>query len=419
MRQRTETLAMPLSPEDQQVQSMPDVSPTKWHRAHTAWFFEQFVVTNPEFSGLSVYDPKHSVEHFAYLFNSYYQQVGSFYPRPKRGLISRPSSSDITSYRAVVDAAVEDLIDSVSTKSEDLLCQLIVLGLHHEQQHQELLLMDAQHVLSQNPFSPAYLEGIPEAKAGSEPLTYSDFEGGVFEFGTDAEADTFCFDNEGPRHKAVLRNYKLANRLVTNAEWLEFVLAGGYSTPSLWLSDGWAWVQSNQIDSPLYWRLQDQSASIFGLYGEHPANPGAAVCNVSYYEADAFARFAGARLPTELEWEHATTMVEVPGDELESTSTSGSNLGFKALRPTSAKTSTHLTQMFGDCWEWTSSPYIGHPGYRPPTGAIGEYNGKFMSNQMVLRGGSFATATGHIRSTYRNFFPPSARWPFTGLRLAI
>ncbi len=362
-------LAAPLSPEDAQVQSMPDVSPAKWHLAHLTWFFETFVLV-PHLPGYRVFDPA-----YAYLFNSYYEAVGDRHPRAERGLISRPSLAEVLAYRAHVDAAMAEVADR-----EDL-SDVIELGLNHEQQHQELMLMDIKHVLSRNPTDPAYSRN-PGSVSKLSNSGWLDCPGGLVEIGHDGQG--FAFDNEGPRHKVWLDPYRLATALVTNGDWQRFIADGGYSRPELWLSDGWATVQSEGWRSPLYWR---DDGTLFTLSGRQPIDPAEPVVHVSYYEADAYARWADARLPTEAEWEAA----------------SGSDA---------------LDRMFGEVWQWTASPYTAYPRFRPAEGAVGEYNGKFMSGQMVLRGGCAATPAGHCRPTYRNFFPPAARWCFGGLRLA-
>ncbi len=336
---------------------MPDASPTKWHLAHTTWFFETFVLGRRS-------------EH-AHLFNSYYEALGPRVARASRGLISRPSLAEVRAYRARID-------DEVLRRGGGDPA-LLELGLHHEQQHQELLLTDIQHALAQNPLRPVYREGnelVPAATAA--PLRWQRHDGGLVHLGHDGTA--FSFDNERPRHRVFVEPFELANRLVTNAEWVEFMKDGGYTRPELWLSDGWATVQAERWSAPLYWEQRDGAWWHFTLHGLRPVEPAAPVAHVSHYEADAFARWAGARLPTEAEWE--------------------------------------LAPLFGACWQWTSSAYLPYPGFAPQAGAVGEYNGKFMSGQLVLRGGSCFTPPGHVRPSYRNFFPPAARWQVTGLRLA-
>ena len=403
VRALSETLAAPLSPEDQQVQSMPDVSPTKWHLAHVTWFFETFVLA-PHLPGYAPFDPA-----FGYLFNSYYEGVGARHPRPDRGHLSRPPLADVIAYRAHVDAAMHRLFGTLSDDDWAEPGGLIELGLHHEQQHQELLLMDIKHVLSRNPLSPAYRpRNAREAEAAPE-MGWTGYEGGIGRIGDDGAG--FAFDNERPLHRVVLEDFRLADRAVTNGEYRAFVEDGGYRDPLLWLADGWATVQAEGWEAPLYWRETDGERSEFGLAGEAPLDDDAPVCHVSHYEAAAYASWAGRRLPTEAEWEAAAPAVEEEQANL---------LATDRLHPAAATANGHSGphQMIGDVWEWTASPYVAYPGFRTSPGAVGEYNGKFMSNQMVLRGGCCATPPGHIRTTYRNFFYPHQRWPFTGIRLA-
>lgn len=395
-RSLTESLASPLSAEDQTIQSMPDVSPTKWHRAHTTWFFETFLLI-PSHPGYRPFHPD-----FGYLFNSYYEAVGARHPRPDRGLLSRPGVETIAEYRSSVDEAMASLLESPSFWS---LAGLVELGIHHEQQHQELLLMDIKHVLSCNPLLPAYDAVRLPAPTEPPPPTWTTFPAGTYEIGH--RGDGFCFDNELPRHRVYLDAYSLADRLVTCGEWIEFIEDGGYERPELWLSDGWAVVQSEGWRCPLYWREVDGGWHEFTLGGLLPVNPAQPVCHVSYYEADAFARWAGARLPTEAEWEVATGTSSEDGDFLDQT----------GLHPAPVRAGSPPTG-FGGVWQWTSSAYNPYPGFVPAAGAVGEYNGKFMVNQYVLRGGSCVTPADHIRASYRNFFPPGARWAFSGLRLA-
>ena len=375
VRAYTEHLAAHLSAEDQCVQSMPDASPAKWHRAHTTWFFEQFVL-GEYLPGYTPFDPN-----FCYLFNSYYEAVGARHPRPIRGVLTRPSADEITAYRAHVDAAMAAFIPIMPENPTALL----ELGLQHEQQHQELLLTDILHAFAQNPLMPAVSPGWLEPTNAASPSRFVRCSGGIVQIGHHGGA--FCFDNETPRHDVLLRDYALASRLVRNSEWLEFMADGGYRTPTLWMSDGWAKLQAEGWQAPLYWIERDGAWWQMGLGGLAPLEPDAPVRHVNWYEADAFARWTGARLPTEAEWE------------------------------TAAQHAT-LYEMTGHLWQWTASPYAPYPGYRPVAGAVGEYNGKFMVNQMVLRGGSLATPRGHARSTYRNFFHPDKRWQFSGLRLA-
>ena len=396
----TEELAAPLSPEDQTVQSMPDVSPTKWHRAHTTWFFETFLLKE-YVPGYESPDPA-----FDYLFNSYYEAVGDRHPRAERGLISRPSVTEVGDYRSHVDAGMTDFLATLVDENGPLL-DLVELGLHHEQQHQELLLMDIKHVLSVNPTFPAY-RPRPDVAVQRPPseLTWTSFAGGDVEIGHDG--DGFAFDCEGPRHRAVVPAYGLADRLVTCGEWLEFMADDGYGRHELWLSEGWHVVNANGWNAPSYWNELDGEWHVFTLHGNRPVDPAEPVVHVSLYEADAFARWADARLPTEAEWEHAAAPVEVEGNFADR----------GLLHPEPAAGRAPLAQLYGDVWEWTSSAYLPYPGFRPAEGAVGEYNGKFMINQNVLRGGCCATSPGHTRATYRNFFPAHSRWMFSGVRLA-
>lgn len=391
IRQRTETLAAPLSAEDQQVQSMPDTSPTKWHLAHTTWFFETFVLT-AHLPGYETFDPD-----FAYLFNSYYEALGPRAVRAERGAMTRPSLERVRAYRRDVDEAMQRLLAAPTSADHEALIQL---GLNHEQQHQELILSDIKHLLSLNPLAPAYAEAPDRQAWTARPATWIDFDGGLVEIGH--AGDGFAFDNEGPRHRVWIEPFRLADRLVTCDEWRAFIDDGGYRRPELWLSDGWATVQSQGWTAPLYWR---EGHRLFTLHGERPIDDDAPVVHVSYYEADAFARWSGRRLPTEAEWEIAavsTVTSETP----------------PSLEPCPADDRPGLRQMTGAVWQWTASPYVAYPRYRPAAGALGEYNGKFMANQMVLRGGACVTPAGHTRPTYRNFYPPAARWCFGGLRLA-
>ncbi|WP_413623690.1 ergothioneine biosynthesis protein EgtB [Luteibacter sp. Lutesp34] len=394
IRHRSEALAAPLRPEDTVVQSMPDASPTKWHLAHTTWFFEQFVLgRDPE------YVPANPEWHF--LFNSYYQSVGPMHARPRRGMLTRPGLDEVLSYRRRVDDAVAERIERGD--DEDLPA-LVELGLQHEQQHQELLLTDIKHAFAQNPLQPVYRsEATRAVSAAPRALEYLSFDEGVVTIGHDGHG--FAFDNEGPRHRTYRQAGAIANRPVTNAEFMAFVNDGGYREPMLWLSDGWATVQSEGWERPLYW--DDALETEFTLQGRRAIDPHAPVCHVSYFEADAFARWAGARLPTEVEWETMANGVPVQGNLQDS----------DMFQPVASTSDGGLAQMFGDVWEWTMSPYISYPGFRPLAGALGEYNGKFMNGQWVLRGGSCATPADHIRASYRNFFPPHARWQFSGIRL--
>jgi ergothioneine biosynthesis protein EgtB len=407
VRARTEALAAPLSPEDQTIQSMPDVSPTKWHRAHVTWFFENFILA-PFDNTYRTHDPA-----YGYLFNSYYEGAGPRHPRPARGMLSRPSIADIARYRAHVDGAMSEFIASAGTSLWQQIAPLVELGLHHEEQHQELILMDIKHVLSLNPLDPVYVPAAPvSAKRNAvAPLDFVVFDSGLRQIGH--EGAGFFFDNEGPRHKIWLEPFRLASRLATCGEYRAFIADGGYRRADLWLSDGWATVKGEGWEAPLYWRREgDDDWSIFSLGGRRPVDDDEPVVHVSYYEADAFARWSGKRLPTEAEWEVAALESDVP-------LRSGNLMDRAAYHPQAAPASDEkLQQMIGDVWEWTASPYMPYPGYRPPDGTIGEYNGKFMANQMVLRGGAAVTPPGHVRFTYRNFFYPASRWAFGGIRLA-
>lgn len=407
VRSHTETLAAPLSPEDQTVQSMPDVSPTKWHRAHVTWFFETFVLADNE-PGFTPFQ-----DQYWFLFNSYYEAVGPRFSRPQRGVISRPGAHDVGVYRGNVDARMRDLIGSVDAGTLDKLTATIELGFHHEQQHQELLLMDIKHVLSLNPLRPAYA-GTPSETSEPDALGWVDVPGGLVEIGH--EGGGFSFDNELPRHQVWLEPFRLADRLVTNGEWLEFMADGGYRRHDLWLSDGWARVTAEGWRAPFYWDEVDGVWFEHTLHGTWPVNPGLPATHVSYYEADAFATWAGKRLPTEAEWEHA--VVADGQGEAVTGNLADTETFHPGAAPGASATGPRLRQAYGDCWEWTGSSYLPYPGFHPAAGAIGEYNGKFMSNQMVLRGGCALTPPGHARSSYRNFFPPGARWAMSGVRLA-
>ena len=391
-------LAEPLSDEDQVVQANDDASPTKWHLAHTTWFFEAFLL-KPFLTGYRVFD-----ENFEYCFNSYYESVGPRQPRAKRGLLTRPSAQAVRDYRAHVDDALERLFDGALAPRA---LELIELGINHEQQHQELLLTDILSLFAAEPLKPAYAEASPGVSVGEAlPLSFLPIPAGVVEVGHSGGG--FAYDNEGPRHEVLLRPFKLANRCVTNADWIGFIEDGGYSRPTLWLADGWATVNAQSWEAPLYWEKAEGGYMQMSLHGFRAVDPAAPVCHVSYYEADAFARWAGYRLPTEFEWE--TAAGACPAD--------GRTLGAGHFRPMPADPGKGLRQIYGDVWEWTGSAYLPYPGFKAAPGAVGEYNGKFMCNQFVLRGGSCATPEGHIRSTYRNFFYPHQRWQFTGLRLA-
>jgi ergothioneine biosynthesis protein EgtB len=407
VRRATEALCQGLSAEDQCIQSMPDASPTKWHLAHTAWFFENFLLApQPGFR------PFHSA--FGYLFNSYYEAVGPRHERPLRGLLSRPGLEEIHRYRQHVDRAMGELLEEPLTPA---LAALVELGIHHEQQHQELILTDLLHALSCNPLRPAYraAEG-PSARQepepltvrhGAEPITWFAWPAGLHAIGADGA--TFSFDNEQPRHLAWVPEVELASRLVTCGEYQAFIDEGGYRRPELWLSDGWRVVKEHGWTAPLYWELQESGWWQFTLGGMRPGAEAEPVAHVSLYEADAYARWAGARLPSEEEWERAAAGAPVIGNLAEQ----------GRFHPAPAPPARDRpAQLFGDLWEWTRSSYSAYPGYRPAPGALGEYNGKFMCNQMVLRGGSCATPASHLRASYRNFFPPDARWQLSGIRLA-
>jgi ergothioneine biosynthesis protein EgtB len=391
-------LAEPLSDEDQVVQAMDDASPTKWHLAHTTWFFEAFVL--PRFMpGYRSFD-----DSFEYCFNSYYESVGPRHPRPKRGLLTRPSTAAVRAYRTHVDDALEEFMArGLSAEAE----AFIELGINHEQQHQELLLTDILSLFAAGPLKPAYREADPGVSThAAVPLAFMPFEGGIYEVGHDG--DGFAYDNEGPRHEQLVRPFKLANRCVTNVEWIEFIKDGGYETATLWLADGWNTVNAQDWRGPLYFEEAEGGYMQMSLLGYRPVDPAAPVTHVSFFEADAFARWAGYRLPSEFEWEVASVGRPVEGRDL----------GADHLRPLPADAGDGLRQMFGDVWEWTASAYLPYPGFKAAPGAVGEYNGKFMCNQFVLKGGSCATPQGHVRRTYRNFFYPHQRWQFTGLRLA-
>jgi ergothioneine biosynthesis protein EgtB len=380
VRGETELRASTLGPEDQVVQSMPDASPTKWHRAHTTWFFEQFLLL-PHLPGYQVFDAE-----FAYLFNSYYVAAGPRHARPRRGMLTRPELGRVAAYRSYVDEAVEQLIACVDGAALPEVLRILEIGLHHEQQHQELLFTDILHAFAQNPTAPAYDEGwrLPQAQQKSA-RGFVEVPAGLHTIGH--EGDGYSFDNEGPAHQVYLRPVRMARGLVTNAQWLDFIADGGYATPSLWLSDGWATAEAEGWNAPGYWRKVDGVWLQFTLAGLKPVEPDAPVCHVSYYEAEAFARWAGKDLPSEAEWEVAAR-------------------------------ARLLDDAFGIVWQWTRSAYSAYPGFRAASGALGEYNGKFMINQMVLRGSSHATPVGHARASYRNFFYPPARWQFSGVRLA-
>jgi len=406
VRGATERLALPLSAEDCAIQSMPDASPVKWHLAHTSWFFETLVL-EPNLPSYRLFHPS-----FRMLFNSYYNSIGDKHPRPRRGLLSRPSLDEVRAYRAHVDAGMTELLGRDALPPS--LNALIELGLNHEQQHQELILTDVLHLLSCNPLKPAYAQARESADSESTSTTllrWIPFGEGIVDIGHDGEG--FAFDNEAPRHRQYLNAFSLASRAVTNGEYLAFVDDAAYRRPELWLSEGWDWLAANGIDAPLYWQNDKSGWLEFGLHGLCPLRLNAPVSHVSLFEADAYARWAGARLPSEGEWEVAAAACPVAGNFIET-----GLLAPRAAVGTSAAAGDAPSQLFGDVWEWTQSDYAAYPGYRPAAGAIGEYNGKFMSNQYVLRGGSCISPESHLRATYRNFFPASARWQFTGVRLA-
>jgi ergothioneine biosynthesis protein EgtB len=405
VRAATMALAAPLSAEDQLVQSMPDASPTKWHLAHTTWFFETFV--------LARFAPGHRPvdARYAYLFNSYYEALGPRQPRPRRGALTRPSLGEVHAYREAIDRRMEAFLEDPPPGTEEALART-ELGLQHEQQHQELILTDIHHALWSNPLRPAYMARANPPTVASRPLSNRDrwipHPGGLVEIGQ--AGDGFSFDNEQPRHREYLEAFALARGPVTTGEYLAFVEDGGYERPDLWLSDGWAAVNAQGWTSPFYWERADGRWSEFTLAGLRPLDLDAPVSHVSHYEADAYARWAGARLPTEAEWEVMAITCPVEGNFVETRA--------HAPRPEAASEAARPAQMFGDVWEWTASAYLPYPRFRPAEGELGEYNGKFMSGQMVLRGGSCFTPRSHVRATYRNFFPPAARWQMSGLRLA-
>ena len=395
-------LCEPLKTEDFVIQSMPDASPAKWHLAHTTWFFETFVI-KPFVPGYTPSNPQYN-----YIFNSYYNTVGPFHPRSQRGLLSRPTVKDIFKYRREIDILIAELLEIDDEAVLERVRTILTLGLHHEQQHQELMLTDIKHLFSQDPSRPVYRpRGTAEIR-GVAPLKWAGFEGGIYELGHSGIG--FCFDNEQPRHRALLEPFSLASRLVTNGEYLEFILDGGYQHHDLWLSQGWRIAQELGWRAPLYWEMVAGQWQQMTLAGMRELNPNEPVCHVSLFEADAFARWSGARLPSEKEWELAAEGMPMSGNLAETE--------VFHPQPSPSYGGAKLTQMFGDVWEWTHSPYSPYPGYKPAAGAIGEYNGKFMCNQFVLRGGSCATPRSHIRATYRNFFPAEARWQFMGIRLA-
>ena len=396
IRQTSLDLVAPLRPEDMVIQSMPDASPARWHLAHTTWFFEHFLL-----SGEAGFQPFR--EGWDYLFNSYYYSVGDMYKRPQRGLLSRPTVAEIVEYRQYVDQQMEELIANNSGNGEFEF--LLTLGLNHEQQHQELLLTDIKHAFSLNPLKPAYRDDIELPGGTPSAISFDEFDGGIVEIGSSGRG--FCFDNETPRHQVLLNPFSLAVRQVSNVEYRAFIEDNGYRRPELWLSAGWATIQEQQWERPVYWSQDLESE--FSLLGEIDLDPDRSVCHLSYFEADAYARWAGARLPTEAEWEQVAAAEPA---------LAGNLLDNRRFHPGSAGADGRMAQLFGNTWEWTQSAYSAYPGFKPLAGSLGEYNGKFMYGQMVLRGGSCVTPADHIRASYRNFFYPDARWQFSGLRLA-
>jgi len=401
VRRFTETLCAPLETEDYVVQPMPDASPAKWHLAHSSWFFETFVL-KPHAPRYHEIDPA-----YAYLFNSYYVQAGARHCRDQRGMVTRPTVSQTYAYRAHVDQQVEDLLVGADEPLLEALAPLVTLGTHHEQQHQELLITDVKYLFSRNPLRPAYdARAAPEPPSKAPSLKWASFPGGLREVGHSGSG--FCFDNETPRHPEYVEPFRLASRPVTNGEYLEFIGDGGYDRADLWVSDGWAEASRQEWRAPLYWEREGRTWQLFTTDGMQRLDPEEPVCHVSYYEADAYARWRGARLASETEWEVAAEKCALEGHFVES----------HRCHPRPAGGRGALLQLYGDIWEWTRSPYAPYPGFQPLPGALGEYNGKFMCNQFVLRGGSCATSITHIRPTYRNFFHPHCRWQFSGMRLA-
>jgi ergothioneine biosynthesis protein EgtB len=407
VRNFTNLLSADLAPEDCVVQSMPEVSPTKWHLAHTTWFFETFILKK----WMPGYQPV--VPQYGYLFNSYYNAAGNMHRRDLRGLISRPTVEETRRYRSSIDSYIDNLILGADEKLFREIEPILILGIHHEQQHQELLVTDIKHVFAQNPLYPVFRDGKIDIEArGATPQNFIEFDEAIVEIGHDGSG--FSYDNEGPRHRALVLPFSLASRPVTNGEYLEFMNDGGYARPEFWLSLGWTTVNDPTLggwQAPLYWTKRDGAWCNFTLSGFRPVDDNEPVTHVSYFEADAYANWKGARLPTEFEWERAAVDVSIDGNFVETER-------FHPQPATVSPRDRRFAQMFGDVWEWTRSAYSPYPGYHAGPGALGEYNGKFMCNQYVLRGGSCATSRTHIRKTYRNFFQPDKRWQFTGIRLA-
>lgn len=389
----------PLVTEDYVIQTMPDVSPPKWHLAHISWFFETFILL-PHQPNYQLFDPAYD-----YLFNSYYVTHGKPYPRPQRGFLARPTVSEVINYRNHVDEAMNKLIVSLD-KDDTSIHDLIILGLNHEQQHQELMLTDIKHIFAHNPLKPVYRNPVHTQPSLITDLQWISQDGGLYKIGH--QANGFSYDNEGPIHQVYLQNFQLASRLTTNREYIEFIEDGAYQQAELWYSEAWGLIQQQQLQAPMYWERRDNEWWHFTLNGMQPVAMDEPVYHVSQYEADAFARWAGKRLPTEFEWEVIASQYDISGNLHEN----------DRLKPVSSDNKNEINQLFGDVWEWTSSAYTAYPGYKPASGSIGEYNGKFMSGQMILRGGSFATSQTHIRSSYRNFFYPKDQWQFSGIRLA-
>ncbi|RAS71964.1 ergothioneine biosynthesis protein EgtB [Priestia endophytica] len=397
----TEKIVAPLQTEDYIIQAGPDASPPKWHLAHTTWFFERFVLKEYK----TTYEALNN--QFDYLFNSYYETVGEFHPRAQRGVLARPSIEEVKQYRYYIDAHMKELFEELTEENRDKVLSIVEIGLQHEQQHQELLLTDIKYNFFTNPLLPAYISQTTEENGKRKETSFIEIEGGLIEVGHDNSS--FSFDNERPRHKVWLESYRIADAPVTNREYIEFIEDGGYERPELWLSDGWAHIKKEGWTHPLYWKKDGEEWSIFTLHGQSALNLDEPVCHVSFYEGDAFARWKGKRLPTEQEWEHVFSRIECEGNFVEN-NLYHPNSHYKGNGP--------LYKGYGDVWEWTRSPYVPYPKSKPLEGALGEYNAKFMCNQMVLKGGSCATPHSHIRPTYRNFFQPEKRWQFTGFRLA-